>query len=155
MIYWITSDIQQECYNKVKNKIELNLYEKCSVYSLHLGICTFSWILSPEASLQQCLCTIHSDRIWELHSRYISRKFMNYEKKYIGTKYAFGNLRWSLALNGTYYHGDYIAPKDYKFVYPDLKCPTYIGPFKFHEGLIRHLQDIGWLSVPRIKWMIK
>ena len=41
VLYWITIDIQQTGYDKIKNKIELNLYEKCSIYSLNLCICAF------------------------------------------------------------------------------------------------------------------
>ena len=62
VIYWITSDIQQKCYDKIKNKTELNLYEKCSIYSLNLCICAFGWVLSPEATRQQVWCTVPTKR---------------------------------------------------------------------------------------------
>ena len=61
VIYWITSDIQLKCYEKIKNKIELNLYEKCSIYSLNLCICAFGWVLSPEATRQQIWCLIATE----------------------------------------------------------------------------------------------
>ena len=35
-----------------------------------------------------------------------------------------------------------------------LPSPTIIGPFKFHESLIRYMQDIGWLYAPQFKWVL-
>ena len=43
---------------------------------------------------------------------------------------------------------------DYDCKYPLIKDYTVIGPFKFHEGLFRYLQDIGWMYVPKIIWII-
>ena len=67
------------------------------------------------------------------------------------------NIRCALAANGCYLYKEdekwVIAPKDYLFVYPNLHQATYIGPFKVHEGLICYMQRIGWLYVPRYKWI--
>lgn len=41
VVYWITSDIQQQCYTKIKRGEELNLYEKSSIYTINLCICAF------------------------------------------------------------------------------------------------------------------
>lgn len=41
VLYWTLSDVQQECYLKIKNNKELNFYEKASIYSLNLCICAF------------------------------------------------------------------------------------------------------------------
>ena len=38
--YWVLSDIQQDCYLRVKKGGDLNLYEKCSMYSINICICT-------------------------------------------------------------------------------------------------------------------
>lgn len=152
--YWLLSDIQQQTYDKLQHE-KLNLYEKSSIYSIHLSMCALGWILSPEAALQQCLCCIHHDGVWELHSRYFSDKFKVKKEGYISySSYNFHNFRESLALNGTYYYDGKIYPKDCLFIYPNLQKVTYIGPFKFHEGLFRYLQDIGWMSIPKITWII-
>lgn len=153
--YWLLSDIQVKTYAKVLRGEELNLYEKCSVYSIHVGICTFGWFASPEATRMQCLMFFHRDEVWELHSRYFTRLYKDRQDGYIAfADYSIGHLRESLALNGTYKKGNRIFPRDYLFVYPKLKKPTYIGPFKFHEGLVRHLQDINWLSKPKLVWVL-
>ena len=182
VIYWITSDIQQKCYDKIKNKIELNLYEKCSIYSLNLCICAFGWILSPEATRQQIWCLIPTENTIVRRSKYLSNnekiktliaKHPNATIKnpiYVAWKpgnnqfglysaYNKDNMRIALACNGVYLYKEnddhwVLSPKNELFVYPNLSKPTIIGPFKFHEGLIRHLQDIGWLHKPKIKWQL-
>ena len=73
VVYWITSDIQQQCYKKIKSGQELNLYEKSSIYSINLCICAFGWPLSPEATVQQILCTIPTKDTVTLHSRHFSK----------------------------------------------------------------------------------
>ena len=73
VVYWVTSDIQQECYLRVKKGGDLNLYEKCSIYSINLCICAFGWPLSPEATIQQILCTVPTNGTVVLRSRYFAR----------------------------------------------------------------------------------
>ena len=76
VLYWTLSDVQQECYLKIKNNKELNFYEKASIYSLNLCICAFGWPLSPEATIQQILCTVPTEDTIILHSDH----FSNHEK---------------------------------------------------------------------------
>lgn len=52
--YWVLSDIQQDCYLRVKKGGDLNLYEKCSMYSINICICTLirymqdiGWLYAP------------------------------------------------------------------------------------------------------------
>lgn len=180
VLYWVTSDIQQECYKKIKNKTELNLYEKCSIYAIHLSTCIFGWFLSPESTRQQIWCLVPTDKVIVRSSRYFSRheKIKSMISKYpsatinnpvmitwkagenifgMHTAYTIHNMRIALACNGAYLYKEnntwVIAPiPDY--AYPKLSEPTIIGPFKFHEGLIRYMQDIGWLHKPRFKWVL-
>ena len=46
VLYWVTSDIQQKCYLKIKQGNELNFYEKSSIYSINLCMCAFGWVVS-------------------------------------------------------------------------------------------------------------
>jgi hypothetical protein len=178
--YWLLSDIQQKTYDKSKTT-ELNLYEKCSVYSLHKGICTFGWFVSPESTRQQIWCTIPIDNTIVRRSEYFSNdkkirslvaKNPNATKNnpmYVAWKpgdnqfglysaYNRDNMRIALACNGLFLYKEeghwVLSPKNELYVYPNLSKPTIIGPFKFHEGLIRYLQDIGWLHKPKIKWQL-
>lgn len=165
-LYWVFSDIQQKCYNKIKPGIELNLYEKISIYSINLGMCTFGAFVSPEAAVQQFLCTVPTKDTVILHSKFLTK----HEKiqKHLNTNsnnpillswadYQLNNFRVSLACNGLYLQKEndtwIIYPK-HGFIYPNLSKVTNIGPFKIHEGLIRYLQDIGWLYKPNFKWVL-
>ena len=180
VVYWITSDIQQQCYKKIKSGQELNLYEKSSIYSINLCICAFGWPLSPEATVQQILCTIPTKDTVILHSRHFSKhdKVKSLVKRYpnatankptlvawagdynefgLWSAYTFQNARMALACNGMYLYkedGDWVISYIQEFAFPYLPEPTIIGPFKFHESLIRYLQDIGWLYKPHFKWVL-
>ena len=180
VVYWITSDIQQQCYKKIKSGQELNLYEKSSIYSINLCICAFGWPLSPEATVQQILCTIPTKDTVILHSRHFSKhdKVKSLVKRYpnatvnkptlvalaadynefgLWSAYTFQNARMGLACNGMYLYkedGDWVISYIQEFAFPYLPEPTIIGPFKFHESLIRYLQDIGWLYKPHFKWVL-
>lgn len=181
VVYWVTSDIQQECYLRVKKGEDLNLYEKCSIYSINLCICAFGWPLSPEATIQQVLCTVPTKDMVVLHSRYFARheKIKGLMKKYpnatkenpaliawkadynefkLWSAYTFENGRIALALNGMYLYkedGEWVISYRKEFAFPKLPEPTIIGPLKFHESLIRYMQDIGWLYAPNFKWVLK
>ena len=178
VLYWTLSDIQQECYLKIKQGNELNLYEKCSIYSINLCICAFGWPLSPEATVQQILCTVPTNDTVVLHSDYFSnhKKIKALIKKYpnatidnpakvawkadynefgLWSAYTFDNGRIALACNGMYLYkenGKWVISYIQEFAFPELPEPTIIGPFKFHESLIRYLQDKNWLYKPMFKW---
>lgn len=42
--------LQERTMNKIKNNEEVSLYEKCSIYTMHMAVYMFGWPLSPEAS---------------------------------------------------------------------------------------------------------
>ena len=181
VLYWILSDIQQECYYKIRNNTELNFYEKSSIYSINLCICTFGWPLSPEATIQQILCTVptkdtiimHSDffanheKIKSLMARYPNATINNpirvtwkadYNEFGLWSAYTSGNGRIALACNGMYLYKEnenWVISNIQEFAFPYLPEPTIIGPFRFHESLIRYLQDIGWLYKPHFKWVLQ
>jgi hypothetical protein len=180
VLYWTLSDVQQECYLKIKNNKELNFYEKASIYSLNLCICVFGWPLSPEATIQQILCTVPTEDTIILHSDHFSNheKIRGLIKKYpnatvhrpakvawspdfnefgLWSAYTFNNARIGLACNGMYLYkedGKWVISYIQEFAFPKLPEPTIIGPFKFHESLIRYLQDNGWLYKPKFKWVL-
>ena len=178
--YWVLSDVQQECYLRVKKGEDLNLYEKCSMYSINICICTLGWFASPEATIQQILCTVPTKDTVVLHSKYFARhdKIKGLMKKYpnatknnpaliawkadynefkLWSAYTFKNGRIALALNGMYLYkedDEWVISYIKEFAFPKLPSPTIIGPFKFHESLIRYMQDIGWLYAPQFKWVL-
>lgn len=47
--YYVFSG-QFRSVDKLRDGKDLSLYEKCSIYSMHLAICTVGWVFSPEAT---------------------------------------------------------------------------------------------------------
>lgn len=175
--YWVFSDIQQRCYAKVQqadfSKDALSTYEKCSMYTINLAICAFGYPISREATIQQIFTLFPTSTIHEWYSRGL---FDNPKTQALMARYPdaskdhplslwygnysirnLSNIRCALAANGCYLYKEgnkwIITPEDNLFIYPNLRQVTYIGPFKVHEGLIYYMQQIGWLYVPRYKWI--
>ena len=42
--------LQGKTMNKIQNNEEVSLYEKCSIYTMHMAVYMFGWPLSPEAA---------------------------------------------------------------------------------------------------------
>jgi len=126
--YWLLSDIQMDCYNKVYHeKQDLNLYEKCSVYSLHVGICCVGWILSPEATREEILCLFPTSGITEMHSKALGksktiRAFM--DKHPNATKTHPTWLSWNPAVSVFGHKTAYIV--DWKTI-QDLRCALAVN----------------------------
>lgn len=83
--YWLFSDIQTKCVEKISNKQETSFYEKASILTLHLGICTVGSLYCYEAAIanMRMLFTskdtiyLHSDK-WitpKIKQRFANRQF--------------------------------------------------------------------------------
>lgn len=143
LLYWTTSDRQQECIRKIEQGRDLTLYEKCSVYSIHCAIMTFGSLVSPEAARQEFYLSYpHGEKVWK-------NNFNIKKQGRIGLPYTIGNLRTACALNGCYLVGDSIQGV---MEYPYLKEDTRILGFRFNEGLLNYLQTEGWLFPYKFKY---
>ncbi len=143
--YWVFSDIQQRCYAKVQqadfSKEALSTYEKCSMYTINLAICTFGYPLSREATIQQIFTLFPTSTIHEWHSRGL---FKNKKTQSLMAFYPdatkdhplslwygnysirnLSNIRCALAANGCYLYKEdnkwIITPEDNLFIYPNLR----------------------------------
>ena len=66
--YWLCSDIQTKCVNKIADNQELSLYEKGSILTLHLGICTIGSFYCSEAAYANFQMLITEQDTVYLHS---------------------------------------------------------------------------------------
>ncbi len=66
--YWVFSDIQTQCAEKIAEGHETSLYEKASILSLHLGICTVGALYCPEAAYANFMMLITRKDTVYLHS---------------------------------------------------------------------------------------
>lgn len=51
---------QEKSVVKLQQGKNLNLYECCSIYTMHMAIWMFGWPIAPEAAQQAFLMTFHS-----------------------------------------------------------------------------------------------
>ena len=156
---------------KLRQGKDLNLYEKCSAYTMHIALWSLGWPMSPQAA-RECLMLHfpHKDTVnirMNLSSPRIDAAVRSLKDKPVGASVRIawdGNEAYSLASPE---HKAAIAvnpcrvvkewQESYMYscsVYSPMLYPkqsnTVIsaGPFRIHlqEGLFRHLQDKGWLS---------
>lgn len=66
--YWVFSDIQIRCAEKIAEGRETSLYEKASILSLHLGICTVGALYCPDAAYANFMMLITRKDTVYLHS---------------------------------------------------------------------------------------
>ena len=164
---------QEKSADKLKRGQELNLYECCSIYSMHMGVWVFGWVISPEAAEQAFLMqftkeektlTRHND-FFKFSSVFQQQTQECYNKPYFTKQihyspadFAIGceEIRYALAIDGAAYTLQWID--DDENTYPVEKCAvlaTYkpyigifnIGPLKIiiNYRLLVYLQEIGWL----------
>jgi len=120
----------------------LIFYEKCSIYSIHLAIMTAGYFLSPEAAKEEFYMSYpHGKKIW--YNDFFLSKCTTGR---IALPYTPQNLRVACALNGYDVNKrgmDYFVSGTCQ--YPFIKEDTKILCFRFNEGLLSYLQEIGWL----------
>lgn len=66
--YWVFSDIQTQCAEKIIEGHKTSLYDKASILSLHLGICTVGALYCQEAAYANFMMLITRKDTVYLHS---------------------------------------------------------------------------------------
>jgi hypothetical protein len=146
LLVWATSStIQQGCIAKLENGKQLNLYEKCSIYSMHVAIFSVGQFVSREAATQQFYMSYpHGKKIFK------TTILKNLKLGRVGLRYTPKNLRVACALNGWYVKERTVNGHPMKYVHDICKYnyihdDTIILGFHFNEGLLTYLQKVGWL----------
>lgn len=148
---------------------ELNLYECCSIYSMHTAVWMFGWVISPEAAYMALCKQLHIKgpidldgfpNCWYYNETVSSavNEVMNSApgtKKYLIWDDYSKDTRVALALNGAYVEHDrgyvygepedvpgIVAPSDYK-----PGCINVMG-IKIYESLFDYLENKGVLTSP-------
>ena len=155
---------QFKSVDRLNQNKELSLYEKLSIYSMHLCICTMGWIYSPEATREIIAMSFPHNRdktIYKESDFFLKYPIINnrYRTQYSRFKVAFKdtayshsdpNHRLALAVNPGYLWRDantvYLeAPIHYPVCYN-----THIGitsniQIIINECLFTYLEQIRWL----------
>lgn len=144
---------QDRSMAKIRQGGCLNVYECCSVYTMQMAMWMFGWPFSPEAAKECFLLHFpHSEKDTVRISA--SEKFFRSPER-----------RPAIAVNAcnvtkvqsepcgrerTSMDGAYDISVTCKMIYPEYSRTEFdFGKFSvfIQEGLLRYLQDIGWLSV--------
>lgn len=157
---------QFKSVKKLEQGKELNLYECCSIYTMHLAAVVFGALLSPEAA-EQCLLmqfaregSSHYRRVDFMKSEHISNLFVQNAGKSFVVNYPLNEitankdsdlrkeLRYALAFDGAVFKWE----EDRAVLELDVKYDAYtarynVGPFDvtFNWQLLKYIQDRGWL----------
>ena len=125
---------QEQSMKKLQQGKELNLYECCSIYSMHCAVWMFGWTISPEAAQQAFFMHFKGDR-------YVNNDFFYNIKD---------NLRYQLALpKGSYKIEKMPDPdREYYTCVIDIHYTNNILNIKgipFYSPLFKELEKKGWL----------
>jgi hypothetical protein len=152
LFYWTTSDRQQQCVAKLENNKELNLYEKCSIYSIHVAIFTIGQVISPESATQQFYMSYpHGKKLFKTNI------LDNLKIGTVKLPYTLKNARVACTVNTWHVKEKVINNKHIKYIhsickYDYIHDDTIILGFRFNEGLFNYLQKIGWLFPYEIEY---
>ena len=166
-------NLQEKTMDKIKNGEEPSLYEKCSIYTMHMAVYMFGWPLSPEAASEifkmsfpwnREIAILREDDFF-MESPTVQKALKGLQegqRKRIAFKAetayntASPDHRVALGVNP-----GYLYKKDGKVYlesyahYPYYSAtPITIFGLKIiiHEGLFHYLEKIGWMHPYTMTW---
>lgn len=141
---------QEKSMRKLNAGKELNLYECCSIYTMHCAVWMFGWVISPEAAFEAMLLHIpHSKPVVIDGVDAYALNGYSTELDAKGSSYAtmsFKDLRAALALNSP--NTIFEVTDTYSMCSIDVRytdAVDKIGSIPIHTALFRYLQDKGYL----------
>jgi hypothetical protein len=166
-------NLQEKTMDKIKNGEEPSLYEKCSIYTMHMAVYMFGWPLSPEAAGEVFRMSFPWNREtailreddFFMESPTVQKALKDLQegqRKRIAFKAetayntASPDHRVALGVNP-----GYLYKKDGKVYlesyahYPYYSAtPITIFGLKIiiHEGLFHYLEKIGWMHPYTMTW---
>lgn len=168
--------LQDRTMNKIKNNEEVSLYEKCSIYTMHMAVYIFGWPLSPEASGEIFRMsfsknrerTIYKKNDYFIDSPAVQKALKGLEegrrKKIVfkaETAYntASPDHRVALGVNpGFLYKKEGKVYLESYAYYPHYSAtPITLFGYRIivHEGLFHYLEKIHWLHPYTMIWWCK
>ena len=152
---------QERSMAKLEQGRELNLYECCSIYTMHMAVWMFGWPISPEAASEAYYMHFKDDNDirWSSNTDFLNSKVIasnpNFkEKKPFKVSWPIDlmqipkdELKYALAYNTSNtqvlftQNGNPIL--EYTVEYQDIKYN--FGHISIYTGLFKYLQEIGWL----------
>jgi hypothetical protein len=163
--YWLCSDIQDRCVEKIALEKNISFYEKFSILTLHLGICSVGTLYCPEAaSMNFKMLTTKEDTVYLYSNKWLTPKIKKrFENNQLGKMawngdidYAWSSpekngavlLNWcTLKEQKINNQQCYVAECDYTWKVPSKTTFKITDKFSIviYEQLFYELEKIGWL----------
>ena len=165
--------LQDRTMNKIQKGEDVSLYEKCSIYTMHMAVYMFGWPLSPEAAGEIFKMsfsknrekTIYKENDYFMDSPAVQRALKGLEegqrKKIVfkaETAYntASPDHRVALGVNpGFLYKIDgkvYLESYAHYPHYSATPITLFGAKIVIHEGLFHYLEKIGWMHPYTMTW---
>ena len=165
--------LQDRTMNKIQKGEDVSLYEKCSIYTMHMAVYMFGWPLSPEAAGEIFRMsfsknrekTIYKENDYFMDSPAVQRALNGLEegqrKKIVfraETAYntASPDHRVALAVNpGFLYKKEgkvYLESYAHYPYYSATPITLFGAKIIIHEGLFHYLEKIGWMHPYTMTW---
>ena len=166
-------NLQEKTMDKIKNGEEPSLYEKCSIYTMHMAVYMFGWPLSPEAAGEVFRMSFpwnrekailrEDDFFMEPPTVQKAMKGLQEgQRKRIAFKAetayntASPDHRVALAVNPGYlYKKDgkvYLESYAHYPYYSATPITIFGSKIIIHEGLFHYLENIGWMHPYTMTW---
>ena len=169
-------NLQEKTMDKIKNGEEPSLYEKCSIYTMHMAVYMFGWPLSPEAASEIFKMSFpwnrekavfrENDFFMDSPSvqKYITNLRENQRQRIAfkaETAYntASPDHRVALGVNPGYlYKKDgkvYLESYAHYPYYSATPITIFGARIIIQEGLFHYLEKIGWMHPYTMTWWCK
>ena len=166
-------NFQEMTMDKIKKGEEPSLYEKCSIYTMHMAVYMFGWPLSPEAAGEVFRMSFPWNREkavlreddFFMESPTVQKALkglQDEQKKRIAFKAetayntASTDHRVALAVNPGYlYKKDgkvYLESYAHYPYYSATPITIFGSKIIIHEGLFHYLEKIGWIHPYTMTW---
>ena len=165
--------LQEKTMDKIQNGEKVSLYEKCSIYTMHMAVYMFGWPLSPEAAGEVFRMSFPWNREkavlreddFFMESPTVQKALkglQDEQKKRIAFKAetayntASTDHRVAIAVNPGYlYKKDgkvYLESYAHYPYYSATPITIFGSKIIIHEGLFHYLEKIGWIHPYTMRW---
>ena len=169
-------NLQEKTMDKIKKGEEPSLYEKCSIYTMHMAVYMFGWPLSPEAASEIFKMsfpwnrekTVFRENDFFMESPTVQKALKGLQegqRKRIAFKAetayntASPDHRVALAVNPGYlYKKDgkvYLESYAHYPYYSATPITIFGARIIIQEGLFHYLEKIGWMHPYTMTWWCK
>lgn len=165
--------LQDNTMDRIRNGEDVSLYEKCSIYTMHMAVYLFGWPLSPEAAGEIFRMSfpwnreksVMKENDFFMDSPAVQKALVNLQegqrkrivfKAETAYNTASPDHRVALGVNpGFLYKKDgkiYLESYAHYTYYSATPITLFGAKIVIHEGLFHYLEKIGWMHPYTMTW---